>query len=101
MNSYAYASRVEFSLADRDYELIPTQEEGQVEVELNAVAVNQDPKQVSEDQHPNSVCEGKPRSMSHVSNLCNYVMFSLVHYRFQELIGNLSCIILGSFGMQY
>ncbi|CAN6171602.1 unnamed protein product, partial [Urochloa humidicola] len=48
------------TLADGDYELVPTQGEGQSEGQLNVVEANQDPNQVSEDQPTNFEFEGNP-----------------------------------------
>ena len=87
MSSYACASRVGSSLADGDYELIPAQGEGdEPEGQLNAVEVQEDAGQASEEPAANPVPEGKPRSMSHVSNHATLLLFMFVHLRFRSCL---------------
>ena len=99
-HSYAYASCVEQVSTDEDSARVPAKEEGPSEGELNVVNAYQDPNQVSEDLQTNFECEGKPRSMTYVFNLCNYVVLCLSIY-VSGVDWNPSCIILGSYEMQY
>jgi len=75
ITSYACASRVEQILADGDYELVPTGEEGQASGDVNVIQVEDEPNPAAEDPQANHVPEGKPRSITYVLKLCNYVCY--------------------------
>ena len=91
---YAYAYRVE--LPDGNYELLPEPEGELAEGEVNLVEVQQDPNQISEELLTYFASEGKPRSITQFSNLCNFVCLCLC-IKSQELNWNSKCMILGSY----
>ena len=59
---------------------MPESEGDLAEGEVNAVEVQQDPNQSSEDFVTDFASEGKPRSITQFSNFYNYVMLSLCIY---------------------
>ena len=68
------------TLADGDYESVPTSEEGlREEARVHLTAAVEAPDQRSDDPSSNPVQEGKPRSITAISNLCNYLLLLLVH----------------------
>jgi len=101
ITSYACASRVEQALADGDYELVPTGEEGQASGDVNVIQVEDEPNPAAENPQANHVPEGKPRSISHVSNLATMFCTLCLCIYVQELNWNLSCMILGTYALQY
>jgi hypothetical protein len=94
--SHAYAYRVE--LPDGNYELVPKADEDLANAGVNVVGVQQGPDQSSEDFTTDCASEGKHRSISPFSKLCNYIYGCLCIY-VQELNWNPSCMILRSYAL--
>ena len=70
MSSYSYIHiRVESTtLPDGNYELVLEQEEEHRGTQANWIEAEKAPNQSSEEPKANSEQEGKPRSMTHLSN---------------------------------
>ena len=66
--SHAYALRVDTSLPDGDYELVPETESEQQDAKVNTITVAEDPDQSPEEPKA-SAQEGKHRSMTLISKL--------------------------------
>ena len=74
---------------------MPESEGEQAEGDVNLVEVQQDPNQSSEYFTTDCASEGKPWSITPLSNLYIYVCYACA-FKFQELFWNHSCMSLGA-----
>ena len=68
------------ALADGDYELVPAQEGEGAEGELNAVRAEPGADQVASEPAANPESEGKPRSITYLSNYATMFLSLIVHF---------------------